>query len=363
VLAVKDLSKSFGKIGAVNSVSFEVRKGEFLTLLGRSGCGKTTMLRLIAGLERQDSGEVLLDGALISSASQKLFMPPEKRGMGMVFQSYALWPHLTVFENVAYPLKVKKTPRNTVGERVRAVLKLLGIEHLENSLSSILSGGEQQRVALARALVYEPKILLLDEPLSSLDAKFREQMRLELKVLQQRLRMTVLFVTHDQAEAMVLSDRVVVINRGKVEQIGTAKEIYEQPKTRFALDFIGRVNCIPGEVTEITPHQCLVKAIRAGQPPLDCTLSNGMDAGDNVMVYIRPEAVRVFRNCPAEKSNVWPCIVDRTSYLGDRLDYLLHVGSQTIQASVLRFPTLAEGEPAFIELDREALQVWPDPSG
>ena len=210
------LGKRFGNVAAVNNVSFDVTKGEVLTLLGPSGCGKTTTLRMIAGFEKPDTGEIEVENNFVVSVQKRIFLPPEKREMGMVFQSYAIWPHLNVFENVAYPLRVRRVKGSLVREKVESVLDLVGLAGLEDRPAMLLSGGQQQRVALARALVYSPKLLLLDEPLSNLDAKLREQMRVELKELQRRLSITVVFVTHDQIEAMTLSDRLAVMSQGRI---------------------------------------------------------------------------------------------------------------------------------------------------
>ncbi|MEM0066581.1 MAG: ABC transporter ATP-binding protein, partial [Sulfolobales archaeon] len=221
------VSKRFGKVLAVDKVSVEIEKGEFFTFLGPSGCGKTTTLRIIAGLEIPDEGRVIMDGADIT------YLPPHKRDTAMVFQNYALWPHMTVFENVAYGLKVRKYPKEEIRRKVKEVLELVRLEGLEDRYPTQLSGGQQQRVALARALVVEPKALLLDEPLSNLDAKLRIEMREELKRIQKSLNITAVYVTHDQEEAMVLSDRIAVMNRGRVVQIGSPEELYGRPKTLF----------------------------------------------------------------------------------------------------------------------------------
>src|SRR5579862_5310494 len=240
VLDLQDLTKRFGQVVAVDHIDFTVQPGEVFTLLGPSGCGKSTTLRLVAGLEQPDEGSLLLRGKVIVSARDHIFLPPERRNMGMVFQSYAIWPHMTVFENVAFPLQLRHWPRQKIRDAVSDTLTTVGLEGLEQRPATMLSGGQQQRVALARALVYNPDILLLDEPLSNLDAKLREHMRVELRSLQRRLGIAVLFVTHDQAEAMALSDRVAVMNAGHLEQVGSPVEVYEQPETAFVRDFLGR---------------------------------------------------------------------------------------------------------------------------
>src|SRR6059036_2042025 len=242
------LVKTFGTVVAVNDLSFEAKAGEFLTLLGPSGCGKTTTLRLVAGLERPDRGEIQVGGRPLSSTESGLFVPPERRGMGMVFQSYAIWPHMTVYENVAFPLQELRVPRAETRERVMAMLGTVGLGDLHARPAPMLSGGQQQRVALARALVSNPQVLLLDEPLSNLDARLREEMRFELRDMQARLGITSIFVTHDQAEAMTLSDRIIVMNGGRVEQEGSPEAVYQRPSTRFVMDFLGRANHLPARV-------------------------------------------------------------------------------------------------------------------
>lgn len=239
ILKFDRVTKIFGKDAAVNEVSFEVKNGEFVALLGQSGCGKTTTLRMIAGLERCSSGEISFQGKVLDNPDRKVFIPPNKRDIGMVFQSYAIWPHMTVFENVAYPLKVRRYKKEKIKEEVERVLELVGLSHLKDRKATQLSGGQQQRVALARSLVFHPKLLLLDEPFSNLDAKLREQMRIEIKTLQERLGLMVILVTHDQVEALSLADKIIMMNKGQKDQVGSPKELYEKPNTVFVRDFLG----------------------------------------------------------------------------------------------------------------------------
>src|SRR6266566_4214412 len=239
-LEVRNLVKIFGKLTAVDNVSFKVEQGEVVTLLGPSGCGKTTTLRMVAGFEKPNAGEVEIAGRVVVATNRRINVPPEKRDIGMVFQSYAIWPHMTVFENVAFPLNVRRANRQEIKRRVEETLELVGLANFSDRPAILLSGGQQQRVSLARALVYAPAILLLDEPLSNLDAKLREQMRLEIRALQMKFKLTVLYVTHDQAEAMTLSDRMAVVHRGRFEQVGSPAEVYEQPATPFVAEFLGR---------------------------------------------------------------------------------------------------------------------------
>lgn len=248
-ITIQNLSKSYGEhsdVPAVKNINISVPNGTFLTLLGPSGCGKTTTLRLIAGYIKPDTGEILVGDRQVSSASA--VVPPEKRGMGMVFQNYAIWPHKTVFENVAFGLKLRRHSSAEVQEKVRNALSQVGLTGYDTRYPNELSGGQQQRVALARSLVVEPEILLLDEPLSNLDAKLREKMRTELKELQRRTGITFVYVTHDQAEALALSDQIVVMQRGEIQQIGTPYEVYEKPANRLVADFMGLMNTFEGEV-------------------------------------------------------------------------------------------------------------------
>ena len=248
VLSLDGVSKLFGAVAAVDRASLRVERGEIFTLLGPSGCGKTTTLRLVAGLEQPDAGEITLRGRVVASAARRLFVAPHRRNLGMVFQSYAIWPHMTVFENVAYPLTLRGARRAAVREKVASVLELVGLTGLEGRAATLLSGGQMQRLALCRALVYEPDLLLLDEPFSNLDAKLREQMRIEVKLLQRRLGITILFVTHDQVEALSLSDRIAVMQRGRVEQVASPKSLYERPASAFIRDFLGQTVILRGRV-------------------------------------------------------------------------------------------------------------------
>ncbi|MCR4837464.1 MAG: ABC transporter ATP-binding protein [Eubacterium sp.] len=238
-IKIDHIKKNFGKVEVIKEFDEKFADGEFVSLLGPSGCGKTTMLRMIAGFERPTSGEIWIDGTPVSTATT--FVPPEERGLGMVFQSYAVWPHMNVFKNVAYPLKLRKLAKEEIWEKVERVLEIVNMQDLAERMPEELSGGQQQRVALARALVAEPKVLLLDEPLSNLDAKLRESMRREIKELQKRLNISVVYVTHDQSEALTMSDRVVVINEGVIQQSGTPMEVYRNPANFFVENFVAKV--------------------------------------------------------------------------------------------------------------------------
>jgi ABC-type Fe3+/spermidine/putrescine transport system ATPase subunit len=247
-IEVADLVVRYGDVTAVDNVSFDIAPGEMVTLLGPSGCGKTTTLRAVAGLETPSGGTIRLNGETVYSATERRAVPAEKRGVSMVFQSYAIWPHMTVFENVAYGLRVRKLPQAEVRQNVQRVLEMVQMQDFADRPASKLSGGQQQRVAVARAIAFSPSVLLFDEPLSNLDAKLRAEMRVELRELQRRLDITSLYVTHDQEEALAISDRVIVMNGGRIEQIGTPEDIYNRPRTRFAADFVGSANLIAGKV-------------------------------------------------------------------------------------------------------------------
>ena len=279
-VTIQNVTKSFGNTVVLENFDAVFQNGEFITLLGPSGCGKTTMLRIIAGFEKPTSGCVKFDDRVVSS--DKVFIPPEKRDIGMVFQSYAVWPHMTVFDNVAYPLRIKKMDKDVIQKKVDRVLAMVHLTQYAQRIPSQLSGGQQQRVALARALVAEPALLLLDEPLSNLDAKLRESMRFEIKEIQRESGITVLYVTHDQTEAMAMSDRIVVINRGIIQQIGAPRDIYTHPANPFVADFVGKIEFLEGEVKA----DC-IELDGCGQ-----RLPYEGDKKGRVIVGVRPEHVK-----------------------------------------------------------------------
>jgi ABC-type Fe3+/spermidine/putrescine transport system ATPase subunit len=355
-LTLSNIVKRFGQMTAVDHLNLDVQEGEFLTLLGPSGCGKSTTLRLIAGLERPNEGTIKLGDRIMSSGEGRVFTPPEKRGMGMVFQSYAVWPHMTVAQNVGFPLRLRRVPRSELQERVTNALRLVGLEGLESRGATQLSGGQQQRVALARALVHNPSVLLLDEPLSNLDAKLREQMRLELRLLQRRLKITTIFVTHDQAEAMVLSDRIVVMNHGRVEQIGGPDDIYERPDTRFVMDFVGRVNYLQGVARSANGAAQIY--CESANLSLAAQPSDELRGDERVTLCIRPEDISVLPKSAQPQETDWPATVQAVTYLGHRVEYLLTVGSATIMAEGAAAARLAEGDDVHLRIPREAIRAW-----
>jgi ABC-type Fe3+/spermidine/putrescine transport system ATPase subunit len=363
-LKIKDLSKRFNEVQAVDRLDLEIRDGEFFTLLGPSGCGKTTTLRMVGGLERPDAGEIALGERCLVSRARGVFVKPERRDMGMVFQSYALWPHMTVFENVAYPLKLRRMKRPAIREKSRAALELVGLGGLEERPATALSGGQQQRVALARALVFSPRVLLLDEPLSNLDARLREEMRRELKSLQRRVGVTVLFVTHDQMEALSLSDRIAIMNCGRLEQVAAPEEVYYRPRTPFARDFLGKVFALTGKIVGAGEKGIDVELKDLPAAPL-CVRSSRdapegtWTAGTEVMVAIRPEQIALRLSAGDRRCNVLPATLQSSQFLGDRYEYTVAVGSQSRVLSAPASQPLKPGEKVYLELDPEAITLWP----
>jgi spermidine/putrescine transport system ATP-binding protein len=314
MVELRSVTKRFGSFTAVQDVSLSVRSGEFITLLGPSGCGKTTMLRMISGFETPTEGIVLLDGRDVTN------VPPYRRDVNQVFQSYALFPHLTVGDNIAFGLKMRKTPRQETSRRVEQVIDLVSLGGFESRKPSELSGGQRQRVALARAIVCEPKVLLLDEPLSALDAKLRHQMQLELKRLQQRLGITFIFVTHDQEEALTMSDRIAVINKGKIEQLGSVHEIYHQPRTTFVANFIGEANILPATVVSRSADGVRIKL--NGKIDLVILDANLSDDVETLLVSIRPEKIHIARR-PHEHTNSFEAVIEREVFKGATDELLL----------------------------------------
>src|SRR6184192_150063 len=304
-IEVDRLEIYYGNVPAVRGVSFDVLPGEQLTLLGPSGCGKTTTLRAIAGLEKPTAGEIRIGGSPVFASSTSLNVPAERRWLSMVFQSYAIWPHMSVFDNVAYGLRVRRRPEAEVVTRVREALDLVQLGELDDRSASKLSGGQQQRVALARAFVFSPSVLLFDEPLSNLDAKLRAEMRVELKELQRRLDITSVYVTHDLEEALAISDRVIVMNNGGIEQVGTPGEIYDRPRNTFVADFVGSANLIRGRRRPDLEHNGLVVIQTSGGALVHGTAS-GQPSGGEALMAVRTVRLRLDRARPATSLNAWP---------------------------------------------------------
>jgi spermidine/putrescine ABC transporter ATP-binding subunit len=339
-IAVQDLCKSFGKLEVVSHVSFAIEDGELFTLLGPSGCGKTTLLRLIAGFNPPDTGQVLFDGRVVND------LPPHERGIGMVFQNYALWPHMTVFENAAYGLKLRKQPQAEIAERIGAVLEKVRLSGLADRYPGQLSGGQQQRVALARALVLNPRILLLDEPLSNLDAKVRIQVRAEIRKLQKELGITTVYVTHDQEEALTLSDRIVVFNLGKVLQVGPPKALYERPENRFVADFIGINNLIEGTVESVDAADqappCL--RVKTALGMFNTLMNERLQPGERCVLSIRPENAEL-EGEPEPGRNQISGQIAFAAYLGHTLRYDVDLGQGILFKVDIRDPWHHEQRP------------------
>jgi iron(III) transport system ATP-binding protein len=357
VLSVRSLFTEYANergeaVKAVQNVSFEVPEGKLFTLLGPSGCGKTTTLRSIAGLEKPRSGEIEVGGRAVYSSDKRIFVAPNKRNFGMVFQSYAIWPHMNVFQNVAFPLEVRRLGKKDIREKVMRVLETVALAELVDRDATKLSGGQQQRLALARALVMEPQLLLLDEPLSNLDAKLRDRMRSELKRLQRELNLTTVYVTHDQSEALALSHEIAVMNEGRVIQVGTPRQIYEQPHDKFVADFVGTTNFIDGTVTALDAGYCTVSS---GIGELKAHASDGVGKNARVIVSVRPEDVELSEAPPAaaDGDNVCKGTVSTKDFLGDYLDFHVKVGDIELLAKAhpsLRTPT---GDPIYLRMKAE----------
>jgi iron(III) transport system ATP-binding protein len=355
LLEVSNVAKRYGSHAAVDDISFTVAHGEFFTLLGPSGCGKTTTLRLLAGLEIPDAGEITLAGRCLAAPSRGMLVPPDKRGMGMVFQSYAIWPHLTVFENVAFPLRARRQPRAVIGKRVREALELVGLGGLEQRGATELSGGQQQRVALARAIVYTPALLLLDEPLSNLDVKLREQMRAELHALHRRLNLAVVYVTHDQGEALALSDRIAVVNQGRLEQVGTPIQVYEQPTTRFVGDFLGRTVILKGTLRHETGRSWIdVQGQGRIVPQPDATFGDGEGLG----ILSRPEDITLLPMGQLESNEVKGRI-EHVAYLGDHLEYTVIAAGRTVILPATKKQPYAIGADVRLAFDPARITILP----
>jgi iron(III) transport system ATP-binding protein len=333
-LTVRNLTRSFGTFNAIDDISFEIRSGQFVTLLGPSGCGKSTTLWLLAGLDAPTAGSIRYGDQLIADAERNILIPPEERDFGLVFQSYAVWPHMTVRKNLEYPLKLRKQPRAQIDRRVDEIATLVELTSQLDKYPFQLSGGQQQRVALARTLIYQPRLLLLDEPLSNLDAKLRTRARTWLKQLHQSLKLTTIYVTHDQNEALAMSDEVIVLDRGVIRQRGTPEEIYAHPESDFVADFIGNSNVLPGRVVRAEGDRSWIEL--EGGPTVE-SLSTGYAQGSPVMVSIRQEAIRQVAP-PEEDAVALPARVTSTSYLGSAYETELAFGQVTATAIFRSLP-------------------------
>ncbi len=358
MLSLRHISKTFasdqGSVHAVHDVALEVKQGEFYSLLGPSGCGKTTTLRCIAGLETPTEGEILLNGEVIYSRSKNRVVPSHERDIGMVFQSYAIWPHMSVFDNVAYPLRYGSARRMSgteINTRVMEVLRLVHMDHLAKRPATQLSGGQQQRVALARALSRRPKVLLLDEPLSNLDAKLREEMRVELRDLLHQLGTTSVYVTHDQLEALAMSDRIAVMLDGRVVQEGTPQDIYLRPRHAFVASFVGNINLLDGQLKAQASGLESIVETPVGQ--IQCYCPDGVCSGQQVKIGIRPESIEVVRSLPHPSSNALQGQMARITFLGDFVAGDIRIGDQIIRVKMRPQDIVGTGESVYAVLPPE----------
>ena len=331
-------TKTLGDIVAVDDFNLSVHEGECFSFLGPSGCGKSTTLRMIAGFEDLSEGEIELCGRPVSIKDKNLYVPPEERGLGMVFQSFAVWPHMNVFDNVAFPLQIQKVNKTEIAQRVKEAMKHTSLTGLEEVFPSDLSGGQQQRIALARAIVTQPKVMLLDEPLSNLDPKLRETMRFEIKELQRKFNFTIIFVTHDQSEAMAVSDRMMVCDMGKIMQIDTPENLYNKPNSRFVHSFLGESTFI-----NVVVQDGKVYAEGDNDHPLKLEIPK--DADRRMVVATRPNSIDLLK--PGEGEG-YPTKIDKRIFLTDRTEYLVQIGRQTLKIQVPHRVTFAEGDPCLV---------------
>ncbi|MEQ9813740.1 MAG: ABC transporter ATP-binding protein [Azospirillaceae bacterium] len=360
-VVVRDLTKIYrtrrGDHVALDRVSIEIGAGEFVVLLGPSGCGKTTLLRCIAGLEEPDAGEIVINGKVVYSAERRIFLPPEKRQLNMVFQSYALWPHLSVLENVAYPLRNIGTQGAKAVEAARAALDLVGLDQFVAAYPGQLSGGQQQRVALARAIVSNDGLVLFDEPLSNLDAKVRDRLRIELLGLQERIGFSAVYVTHDQMEALALADRIAVMGIGRIEQVGTPREIYDLPSTRYVADFVGQANEIAGRVASVGSGTVQVETAIG---TLTCQAPDpALATGAAVGVLFRPEHCALGRTDAADADNLLSGVVERSLYLGPIVQYVIRCHDETLIVSASGGALIESGTGVSVRLPVARTRVFP----
>jgi iron(III) transport system ATP-binding protein len=337
-LVLEGLEKSFGNVRAVRGVNLEIQEGCLVSFLGPSGCGKTTSLRIVAGLEAPTKGRILVDGRVLSDTSG--IVPPERRGMGMVFQSYAVWPHMTVFDNVAFGLRLRRWSREAIRQKVLTVLQMVNMAEFTDRYPTQLSGGQQQRVALARALATEPAILLLDEPLSNLDAVLREKMRFEIRSLQQRLGITTIYVTHSQEEALVLSDVVATMHEGQIVQVGSPEDLYRRPRTRFVATFIGLANILEGRAIGRDAVGQIVEL--AGGQRIGVLADNHPAAADRVSIMLRPECIRLATKAasPAQENRLRGR-VESVTFTGSRVDYFVAIAGISEPVRIQTTPPIA----------------------
>ncbi len=362
MVQIQALEKFFGedkeRVHVLKGVSLDIPEGSLYTFLGPSGCGKTTTLRCVAGLERPEKGRISIDSKPVFSSSERVYVPTNRRPIGMVFQSYAIWPHMTVFENIAYPLTIHHRPKSEIKQRVGDVLKIVGLQGLEDRPAPKLSGGQQQRVAFARALVNEPKVMLLDEPLSNLDAKLRVQMRFEIKALQRRTNITTIFVTHDQSEALAISDQIAVMHAGKLIEVGTPQQLYSRPKRRFTATFLGLTNLIEGKVIELGGDSKPGR-IETKKGILTFVPAIGLEKGRAAVISIRPEHIQVHKDKPHELENVLEGTVKEAIFMGDAYHCDIAVGDTLLKVHTHPFLSMSPGETVYLHLDPQSCNGLP----
>ena len=362
MVQIESLEKYFGeekdRVHVLKGISLDIPEGSLYTFLGPSGCGKTTTLRCVAGLERPDGGKISIDDKAVFASGERVYIPTNKRPIGMVFQSYAIWPHMTVFENVAYPLTIQRRPKSEIRKRVEDVLKVVGLHGLEDRPAPKLSGGQQQRVAFARALVNEPKVMLLDEPLSNLDAKLRVQMRFEIKALQRRVNITTIFVTHDQSEALAISDQIAVMHSGKLIEVGTPHQLYSRPKRKFTATFLGLTNLIEGRVLELggdsKPGRMETK-----KGVLSFVPATGLQKNQAAVISIRPEHIPVHKEKPQGLENVVEGTVKEAIFMGDAYHCQIAVGDMLLAVHTHPFLNVSPGEKVYLHLDPQSCNGLP----
>jgi iron(III) transport system ATP-binding protein len=362
-IKLNSITKKFGATTAVDNINIDIEDGVLLTLLGPSGCGKTTTLRCIAGLETPDEGEIIVGAKTFFSSTKRISLSPEKRNLGMVFQSYAVWPHMNVFDNIAFPLKKKKLATGEIRERVKDVLSIVNLEGFEDRAATKLSGGQQQRVVLARAIIHNPEVLLLDEPLSNLDAILRERMRVEIKQLQKKLGITSIYVTHDQIEALAISDKIVVMNSGKIEAKGSPKDIYEKPCNKFVASFIGRANLFQGDIISLEKKSknWIVKTEMGPLRVYDEELGVKKE-GKRINLTVKPERINLNSEAPIQErnTNVLCGEVIAAQYLGAQTEYQIKLGAILLRAvldATSESRRFANGEKVYLTIDPRALIV------
>ncbi len=360
MLKVEDLCKTFAQtkkapgVRAIDNLSFQLQEGEFFTLLGPSGCGKTSTLRCIAGLEQPDSGRISVGETVVYSSGEGVLVPPNERQLGMVFQSYAIWPHMNVFDNVAFPLRTSRyrVRKSVVQERVERALETVELGHLAGRYAPQLSGGQQQRLALARALVIEPSLLLLDEPLSNLDAKLRESLRFELKRLQRDQGITTLYVTHDQSEALAFSNRIAVMSQGRINQLGSPREVYLEPADAFVADFVGTTNFFTGVLTHAADAG-LAASVMTSSGSVGVARVTGVAVGEECIVSVRPEHVELLPvgSTSDAEPNTWKGTVQNRLFMGEVMDYQVLVGDVHLRCRSSVFERFSTGEDVLVRLD------------